>query len=340
MKQILISIIVPIYNAELFLHSSLSSIFCQDTSECEIILINDGSKDNSLSILQEYKARYSNINVIDKTNEGVSATRNRGLDECNGEYICFMDADDILHPQLLSLLKNEIKTSHPDMVVWELKTFYSKPKYNNIPTKLNIEQVENSNQEAFNYLMNNGLAVSMANKLIRRDLVNNTIRLDTSMTYGEDLFFCWKVILLSKNIRYIHYPLYYYKQSNTSATSRFHPHLYEHYRKAFDDMYHFVKKYKIDTEYILKSLDYHFACRIPALTNMETRAPYNRDLQKKHLSLILEDEYIQRGLQTNPMLNSKIYILARKKDINNMLKHSRITMLKSKLLYPLKKLLK
>ena len=90
MQEPLISIILPIYNVEKYLRSSLDSIFCQDTSDCEILLINDGSKDGSLSVLREYERRYDNIRVIDKPNEGVSATRNRGLDESKGEYFYFI----------------------------------------------------------------------------------------------------------------------------------------------------------------------------------------------------------------------------------------------------------
>ena len=99
------------------------------------MLINDGSKDGSLSILREYERKYQNVRVIDKVNEGVSTTRNRGIDECRGEYFYFMDADDILHPQLLSLLRKEILEKYPDIVVWDFTTFYTNPKFVLIPSE-------------------------------------------------------------------------------------------------------------------------------------------------------------------------------------------------------------
>lgn len=153
MKNPLLSIIIPVYNVEKYLRASLDSIFIQDTADCEVLLINDGSKDGSLSILREYERKYQNVRVIDKVNEGVSTTRNRGIDECRGEYFYFMDADDILHPQLLSLLRKEILEKYPDIVVWDFTTFYTNPKFVLIPSEIKTEDVQNRHQEAFNYLM-------------------------------------------------------------------------------------------------------------------------------------------------------------------------------------------
>ena len=340
MKNPLISIILPVYNVEKYLRSSLESIFCQDTSDCEILLINDGSNDGSLSVLREYEKRFDNIRVIDKPNEGVSATRNRGLDESKGEYFYFMDSDDLLHPQLLTLLRTEIQRYHPDIVVWDFTTFYTQPKFVVIPNEPIIELVDNHKKDAFNYLMAKGSAVSLCSKAIRRNLVGETVRIDPTMTYGEDMFFCWKAILLAENIRYIRLPLYYYLQSGNGATNRFHPDLYEHYRKAFDDIRNFVELQGMATEEVISSIDYHFACRIPSLTNMEVKAPYGIDQKKAHLTLVLKDDYIQRGLQTNEQLNGKLFMLARKGNVVSMLKKAYIDSLKSSLLYPLKKLFK
>ena len=340
MKNPLLSIIVPVYNVEKYLRTSLDSIFVQDTDDCEILLINDGSKDGSLSVLREYEKKYQNVRVINKINEGVSATRNCGLDECRGEYLYFMDADDILHPQLLSFLRKEIVEVYPDIVVWDFATFYTNPKFVPIPSEVKIEDVQNEHKEAFNYLMANGSAVSLWNKAIRRSRVGEIIRVDPPMTYGEDMFFCWKVILMADNIRYIRLPLYYYRQSGYGATNRFHPDLYEHYRRAFDDIRLFVEQQGIVNVNILTNIDYHFACRIPALTSMEIRAPYSIDKQISHLQHVLQDEYIRRGLLSNSQLNGKLFTLARNNEVSKMLKIARLEAVKSKLLYPLKKILK
>ena len=115
----LISIILPVFNVEKYLRQSLDSIVSQDLTNCEVLLINDGSTDDSLDILNEYAQKYSRLQVIDKKNEGVSVTRNLGLDFAKGEYFIFMDADDLLHPELLSIVCKEIGNGYPDIITWD-----------------------------------------------------------------------------------------------------------------------------------------------------------------------------------------------------------------------------
>ena len=92
-----ISVIIAAYNAEEYLSETMDSIFLQtmDNSEYEVIVINDGSSDNTLSILNSYKKNYPNLIIIDKENGGPSSARNAGLDIAQGEYVFFFDADDL-----------------------------------------------------------------------------------------------------------------------------------------------------------------------------------------------------------------------------------------------------
>ena len=93
-----ISVIIAAYNAEEYLSETMDSIFLQtmDNSDYEVIVVNDGSSDNTLSILNSYKANYSNLTIIDKENGGPSSARNAGLDIAQGEYVFFFDSDDLL----------------------------------------------------------------------------------------------------------------------------------------------------------------------------------------------------------------------------------------------------
>ena len=91
------SIIIPVYNLEDYLYRCLYSVLNQDYNDFEIILINDGSDDNSLNIIEEFKNQYcSKIKVISQVNQGVSSARNKGLQEAEGEYIIFIDGDDYI----------------------------------------------------------------------------------------------------------------------------------------------------------------------------------------------------------------------------------------------------
>ena len=100
------SIIIPVYNAERYLHQCIESVIAQTFKDWEMILVNDGSKDGSLAICQEYTSKDSRIRVIDKPNGGPSSARNRGLDEAQGEYVYFMDADDWIEKNYLEVFFN------------------------------------------------------------------------------------------------------------------------------------------------------------------------------------------------------------------------------------------
>ena len=112
-----VSVIIPAYNAEKYLEETLESIVNQTLDEYEIITINDGSTDSTLSILKRYESQYNNFKIIDKQNEGVSAARNDGLKSATGEYIFFYDADDIAELDALDALYSAAVTKKADLVI-------------------------------------------------------------------------------------------------------------------------------------------------------------------------------------------------------------------------------
>ena len=107
----LVSIIVPVYNVEVYILDCLNSIFAQDYTTIEVIAINDGSTDTSLEILNNYAAKESRLKIITQNNKGLSGARNTGLDYASGEIIVFVDSDDIISPNLVSRCINCFKTS-------------------------------------------------------------------------------------------------------------------------------------------------------------------------------------------------------------------------------------
>ncbi len=100
--MIKLSVIVPIYNVEAYLSECLASIFTQDIEDMEVIAIIDGSPDNSIAIAQEFAAQHPNMRIIEQENRGLSATRNRGIREAQGEYVCWIDSDDYYTPNALA----------------------------------------------------------------------------------------------------------------------------------------------------------------------------------------------------------------------------------------------
>jgi len=106
-----ISVIVPVYKAEAFLTDCVESILSQSFSDFEIILVNDGSPDNSGKICDEFAEKYGCISVIHQENQGQAAARNHAMALAKGDWICFVDSDDLIHPQMLELLKQAAENS-------------------------------------------------------------------------------------------------------------------------------------------------------------------------------------------------------------------------------------
>lgn len=106
-----ISIIVPVYKAEQYLHSCVDSILCQTFSDFEVFLVDDGSPDNCGAICEDYVRRDSRVRVIHQENQGQSAARNHALEQARGQWICFVDSDDLIHPQTVEILYQAAKAS-------------------------------------------------------------------------------------------------------------------------------------------------------------------------------------------------------------------------------------
>lgn len=116
------TIIIPAYNAEKYLGFAIDSILEQSFKNFELIIVNDGSKDTTLSISKKYEQEYDNIRLIDKKNEGVSAARNDAIALSNGQYLIFVDADDIIYPDALQSLFDILNREPLDYLRFEYQT--------------------------------------------------------------------------------------------------------------------------------------------------------------------------------------------------------------------------
>ena len=117
MMRPLISVIIPAYNAEKTIRDCLNAVCSQTYRELEIIVINDGSTDNTAAILDEFRLADSRINAISQCNGGVSSARNTGLLNASGDYIAFVDSDDIAESQMIEILYDGIVSSHSDISI-------------------------------------------------------------------------------------------------------------------------------------------------------------------------------------------------------------------------------
>lgn len=136
-RELIISVIVPIYNAEKFVHRAIKSILCQMDGEIELILVNDGSTDRSGLLCDEYSERFSQVRVVHKVNGGLSSARNAGMAVARGEYIVFMDADDYLDSNTCAEIIKVIRSDKPDCIEFGLKyissTGYTSKSIHKVP---------------------------------------------------------------------------------------------------------------------------------------------------------------------------------------------------------------
>ena len=123
-KKIKVSVVIPVYNTEKYVREAVESIMNQTLRELEIIIINDGSTDNSLQVVEELAAADSRIQVYSQSNQGLSMARNAGITHAHGRYIYFMDSDDLLEKDAMELCYNKCEEKELDFVFFDAQSFF------------------------------------------------------------------------------------------------------------------------------------------------------------------------------------------------------------------------
>lgn len=234
-----LSIIVPIYNVEEYLENCIDSILDQTFKDFELILVNDGSPDNSLEICYRYQEKDERVKVIDKKNGGVSSARNAGIDIALGEYIAFIDPDDDIEINMYERLIEGAIKNNVDIVICGFKFIdifnnkkisYEVDRYSNriIKEKEIRSDVLKSILELKNVY---GYGVySCWNKVYKNDLFNdNKIRFDIEKHHGEDARLNLILLTKVKSIYFINQPLYnYYIRKRESLTTVVRDNMYKY----------------------------------------------------------------------------------------------------------------
>ncbi len=211
----LISVIVPVYNAEIYLNACINSILAQTYENLEIILVDDGSPDSSGNICDTYAEKDSRIKVIHKENGGVSSARNTGLDSATGEFISFIDSDDTVHPKMFEELYKKLSETDADISSASYVRCYSPS--DKVPDEFENEKIyEFSCEEAICALtLRKKFGVQIWAKLYRAEILE-AVRFDSSISVAEDMLFLTEAILNSKKLVFFTRPLYNYVQRSES----------------------------------------------------------------------------------------------------------------------------
>ena len=223
----MVSIIIPIYNAERHLEQCLESIFSQTYNDFECILIDDGSTDSSSSICDQWMKKDLRFRVIHKKNEGVSAARNDGLAIAKGEKILFVDSDDWLEDGYIAEMANHC--GNADMTVSGQIREYGNGKQKIFkPHQTSSFLLNSENTTIFTQLCKDWLLYAPHEKLFRRDIIEqNGIRFKVGCNYGEDLTFNFEYLYHVKVISLVNKALYHYRIGADSLSTRFRPNQFD-----------------------------------------------------------------------------------------------------------------
>lgn len=212
----LISVIVPVYRVEKYLDRCIKSILSQTYRNLEIILVDDGSPDDCGKICDRYAGLDHRITVIHQMNSGSSGARNTGLGIAHGEYVCFVDSDDEIDPQMIETLYRAISCRNDDLALCG----HQQVKGNTAPQAFQPDSApmrymtsDELWQEVFSRMNN-----AVWNKLYRRDLIGN-LRFPAGVIHGEDLIFNLKYLIGCESAVLIDAPLYHYYTRPGSVTN-------------------------------------------------------------------------------------------------------------------------
>lgn len=214
-----VSIIVPVYNTSKYLRDCLDSLVNQTLKDIEIIAIDDCSTDDSLDILKEYKKKYKNIIVLhNDKNYGQSVSRNKGLDIASGEYIGFVDSDDMVNPFMYYKMYNAaISNNHIDLVESNIGFVKPNARYESKQEDIYFDnpRVEEIRKKPINIIWE---SPSCCNKLFKKELIGDYRFLENCM--WEDYAFTYTMIMKAKKTLYINNNFYLYRKDINEGISK------------------------------------------------------------------------------------------------------------------------
>lgn len=208
MPNTVVSVIIPVYNASSYLQECLESVLSQSLADFEIILVDDGSTDNSGLICDEYAKKDNRVKVFHKENEGVCVARNIGLDNAKGDWIAFVDSDDLLLPDALRKMYNAA-------VLNEVNCVLAGSMVLNNGEKKVLKQFQ---EKKFDDAVSNAPHPALWGYLFKASIIHqNRIRFIPGLSYSEDRVFICQYTIFCRNILHLADIVYVYRVSSTSA---------------------------------------------------------------------------------------------------------------------------
>lgn len=218
----LVSIIIPVYKVEKYLTECIESVLKQTYSNIEILLIDDGSPDNSGKICDKYAEKDSRIKVVHKENGGVSSARNVGLEHAKGEYIAFVDSDDFVDESYIEKMYINLQENKSDLVFCGFADYLDEKVVllrQQIPEMIQVNFHDKLFRNFIVRFFNSKIYINSSTwRILYKRLLIEDLRFNLDIKIGEDLIFLLQAICRAKKITSIDEHLYFYRKDNESAT--------------------------------------------------------------------------------------------------------------------------
>ena len=300
------SIIIPVYNVEKYIKKCLDSIFDQSFKAYEVIVVNDGTKDNSMDIIKEY-----NVKIINQKNQGLSEARNTGAKKAKGEYLIFIDSDDYIDKDLLKEINKSLK-NNPDIVRFQIREVYEDDKeskdYKETPF------INKNGVDAFNLITKYHFVENAWAYAIKRSYYEDNNYSFKKGTIHEDFGLLPLVIIKANIVNSISYIGYNYLQRKGSIMSQKD---YEKTKKKVSDFYNHYKylieeinKTKLDSKVFKSFISNSLILKICELNDKDYKE-YKKILkEQKVFDNLLEDSFVRKIkkllFKISPKITSKI----------------------------------
>jgi glycosyltransferase involved in cell wall biosynthesis len=299
-----ISIIIPVYNMEKYLKQCLDSVFCQIDENIEVIIVNDGSTDDSRKVIEKYLNLYKNVVYIEQENQGVSISRNKGIERAKGEYIMFLDSDDYLEKKSVSNLYIKAKEKDMDILIFGHRKVYDENNnFDKINTIFDENKVYEGNQVA-QRMLSGDIEGYCCDKLLKHEYIKKNKLEFQQDVYIEDFFPIFQQIYKSKRIGFYNDVVYNYRQRVDSISNSKNKKLLTDFTLCVDNIQNYIyeNEININKQYIDAYKAQGFNFMITIFFEINDKAEniyekfYNLGYKKYEVKIgdILSNKYINR----------------------------------------------
>jgi glycosyltransferase EpsH len=297
-----VSVIIPAYNSEKYLPRCLDSVLAQTLTDIEVIVVNDGSTDKTEEIITQYIIKDSRIKKINQSNKGTSSARNNGIKYAKGDYLCFVDSDDTIHPSMLTTMYSQGISLDSDLVVCRYQKIIQKTN--------NIYPGTNYNGYTKELLFKNTFGMIIPapiwGKLYKKSLFNDkTLLFSDNIRHNEDNAFLFKIIYSAKNISFVNEFLYHWHEIIGSKSQSISKERLTDTIKVLNLHQEFLKKRNLTHLY---QINFIHACFILTMIRYKGILNYSKSEEEKKSLL----KYFSNILYKNNILTIKELLIARK----------------------------